>query len=145
MSSPKREFSLEVLKLEGVDGYGLSLTGWPTVYRKDAPDVSVSVWGRPLQSVVDHVLTALKHNGYSPSDLSSRRRKPFVLHEEDGVRLGLLFHAVKPLHKSARIEAISQALRTMEPEEVFYWFSKCAGGPGAGRARRAFRLLAAEE
>jgi hypothetical protein len=144
MSSPTREFSLEVVKPQGVEGYGLTLTGRPQ-YRNGTTDISVSIWGRPLQSVVDHVLAALKRAGYSPADLSTRRKKPFLLHEEDGVRLGLLFHAVKPLHKSARIEAISQALRSMEPEEVFYWFSKCATGPDASRARRAFRLLAAEE
>jgi len=144
MSNPKRDFSLEVLKLDGVEGYGLTLTGRPQ-YRNGTSDLSVSIWGRPLQSVVDHVLVALKHAGYAPTDLSSRRRKPFHLEEEDGVRLGLLFHAVKPLHKTARIEAISQTMRKMEPEEVFYWFSKCSTGPDAGRARRAFRLLAAEE
>lgn len=145
MSSPTRDFSLEVLKLDGIEGYGLTLTSSPLIYRIGTPDLSVSIWGRPLQSVVDHVLVALKRAGYAPADLSSRRRKPFHLHEEDGVRLGLLFHAVKPLHKTARIEAISQTMRKMEPEEVFYWFSKCSTGPEAGRARRAFRLLAAEE
>lgn len=144
MSNPKRDFSLEVLKLDGVEGYGLMLTGRPQ-YRNGTSDLSVSIWGRPLHSVVDHILVALKHAGYAPADLSSRRRKPFHLEEEDGVRLGLLFHAVKPLHKAARIEAISQTMRKMEPEEVFYWFSKCSTGPEAGRARRAFRLLAAEE
>lgn len=143
MSNPTREFTLEVVKVEG-RGYGLTLIGRPQ-YRNGSKDVSVSVQGRPLQSVIDHVLTALKRSGYSPSDLSARRRKPFTLKEEDGVRLGLLFLAVKPLHKTGRIEAVSETLRGMQPEEAFYWFSKCSTGPEAGRARRAFRLLAAEE
>lgn len=143
MSSPAGEFSLTVFCLrEG--GYGLTLTGRPQ-YRNGSHDVSVSIWGRPMQSVMDHVLAALKRSGHSPTDLTPRRKKPFLLNEETGVRLGLLFFAVKPLHKPARIEAISQALRSMEAEEAYYWFSKCSTGPDASRARRAFRLLAAEE
>ena len=143
MSSPTGEFSLTVFGMkEG--GYGLTLTGRPQ-HRNGIHDVSVSIWGRPMQSVMDHVLAALKLSGHPPADLTPRRRKPFLLNEETGVRLGLLFFAVKPLHKPVRIEAISQALRSMEAEEAYYWFSKCSTGPEAGRARRAFRLLAAEE
>lgn len=143
MNSTAGEFLLTVFGLkEG--GYGLTLTGRPQ-HRNGVHDVSVSIWGRPMQSVMDHVLVALKRSGHSPADLTPRRRKPFLLNEETGVRLGLLFFAVKPLHKTVRLEAVSQALRSMEPEEVFYWFSKCSTGPDASRARRAFRLLAAEE
>ena len=39
-------------------------------------------------------LEALRQNGYAATDLSPSRREPFILKEEDGVRLGLLFLAL---------------------------------------------------
>jgi len=77
--------------------------------------------------------------------LQRGRKAPFRLSEEDGVRLGLLFLAVKPLHKLARIEAVSERIRSMEPEELYYWFSKGTSTAEGHRAQRALRILIAEE
>ncbi len=52
--------------------------------------------GSVLRAVSDQVLDALKRSGYRATDLGASRREPFALSEEAGVRLGLLFLAIKP-------------------------------------------------
>ena len=106
--------------------------------------------GSLLKAVADQVLDALRQNGYSATDLGPNRREPFLLSEESGVRLGLLFMAVRPISKMARVEAISMGIRAMTSEELYYWFSKCAnqGGPRvplADRAQKALRILLSGE
>ncbi len=101
--------------------------------------------GDSLRAVADQVLDALRQNGYQATDLLPGRRAPFALKEETGVRLGLLFLAVRPIAKMARVEAISAGLRAMTSEELYYWFSKCTAGPTADRALRALRMLLADE
>ena len=109
--------------------------------------------GDSLRAVADHVLEALRRSGYRATDLHANRREPFHLGEEAGVRLGLLFLAVKPVTKSSRVEAISQGLRKMTSEEAYYWYSKCMTAPDATpngeraheRAQKALRVLLADE
>lgn len=105
----------------------------------------VKAWGLPLHAVTDQLLEVLKRNGYRATDFSRTRKAPFALDEESGVRLGLLLAAVKPLRKLSRIEAISGAIRGMGAEEAYYWFSKCTAGEDIHRARKALRILLAEE
>jgi len=105
----------------------------------------VAVWGAPLQVSMGLLLDMLKRCGYRPTDLRPNRRKPFLLDESSGVRLGLLFLAVKPLRKPSRLETISNAIREMSDEEVYYWFSRCTSNPDARRAQRALRILLSEE
>lgn len=105
----------------------------------------VQVASDPLRSVLDQVLAAVKHAGYRAADLGAGRRDPLRLREEDGVRLGVLFLAIKPLRKLSRVEAISEQVRRMELEELYYWFSKMTAASGGRRAQRALRLLLAEE
>jgi len=118
-----------------------------TFYHRDPPKMEkvVELGGQTLQSIADHVLEALRENGFKPTDLGSDRRDPFNLSEESGVRLGLLFLAVKPLTKYERIEDISKGLRTMTIEELYYWFSKSTTQPAAERAQKALRVLLAAE
>lgn len=106
--------------------------------------------GSALKAVADQVLDALRGNEYGATELSLSRREPFLLSEESGVRLGLLFLAVKPISKMNRVEAISLGIRAMTSEELYYWFSKCAGqgrgnSPAVERAQKALRLLLSEE
>ena len=105
----------------------------------------VKIWGTALTAVLDHVLEGIKKNGYRSSDLRANRRTPFALDEEQGVRLGLLLLAVKPLRKLERIEAVSRSIWQMETEEVYYWFSKCSRSSDRHRACRAARIMMAEE
>lgn len=130
--------------------YGVALYQEPVRSRARNPHVETPrlvarVWGTPFRCTVDRTLATIKDNGYRASDLSKTRGAPFILDEESGVRLGLLFLATKPLRKSARIEAISGAIWTMGAEEAYYWFSKCADDGTGRRARRALRLLLAAE
>lgn len=141
----ERTYSLSVMP-RGDSSYGLAL------YEKVAENASsgpgelvVRIWGDPLRAVMDQVLTAVKRAGYKATDLNRSRKAPFKLPEEDAVRLGLLFLALKPMRKLSRIEAISMEVKGMEPEELYYWFSKTSDRNGARRARRAFRILVAEE
>ena len=120
-----------------------------TVYRQSSPARSVQkvveVGGSALKAVADHVLDALRRSGYKVTDLSASRREPFLLAEEFGVRLGLLFLAVKPITKVERIEAISHGLRSMTSEEAYYWYSKCTTSPTSERAQKALRVLLSDE
>lgn len=105
----------------------------------------VELSGVALRSVADQVLEALRENGYKVTDLNTNRREPFALQEEWGVRLGLLFMAVKPVRKVNRIEIISAGLRQMTSEELYYWYSKCTSRAIGERAQKALRMLLAEE
>ena len=98
-----------------------------------------------LKLVADQVMDALKRSGYRATELNLSRREPFDLNEETGVRLGLLFLAIKRVAKAERVEAIAQGIRRMTSEEVYYWFSKCTKEPTAARAQKALRVLLAEE
>lgn len=131
------------------DEYGLALYQQPVRSRgrtaqSEAPRLVVRIWGTPFRATVDRTLATMRQAGYRASDLSKTRTASFLLDEEAGVRLGLLFIAAKPLRKSSRIDAISGAIWAMGPEEAYYWFSKCADGATGRRARRALRLLLAE-
>ena len=95
------------------------------------------------KAVSDHVFRALRKTGHRATELSRARHEPFILDEDTGVRLGLLFLAVKPLHKTTRIDSISGALRSMASEEAYYWFSKCTSDRTARFAQRALRILLA--
>jgi hypothetical protein len=101
--------------------------------------------GATLRAVADHVMDALRANSYKPTELGAGRREPFSLAEETGVRLGLLFLAIRPITKVDRIEVIALGIRAMTSEEAYYWYSKCTGGPAAERAQRALRVLLAED
>lgn len=105
----------------------------------------IEIGGRTLQLVSDHVLDALRENGYKPTDLSPKRLEPFTLDEVNGVRLSLLFLAVKPITKLTRIEDISREIRLMTVEELFYWFSKCTTEAIADRAQKALRVMLSAE
>ncbi len=107
--------------------------------------VEAQLSGDTLKAIADQIIESLRQNGYKPTDLKASRREPFLLNEETGVRLGLIFLAVRYVSKSSRIEAISQGIRMMTPEELYYWYSKCTGGHAAERAQTALRTLLAEE
>jgi hypothetical protein len=156
--SPDRPFELRVTPATepmNHTAYNLALhqrlveppSAQQTLYREAPPEMQkvVEVGGSVLRAVADQVLDALKRSGYRATDLSANRREPFALSEEAGVRLGLLFLAIKPITKTPRVEAISHGLRAMTSEEAYYWYSKCTTGPTADRAQKALRVLLAGE
>ncbi|WP_456429967.1 DUF7680 family protein [Rhodocaloribacter sp.] len=101
----------------------------------------IELGGDALRAVSDRLLAALRANGHRPSDLARRPKTPFYLDEVTGLRLALVFLAVKPLSRFDRIEAVSNGIRHMSDEEAYYWFSKCSSGPQAARAQKALRVL----
>ena len=105
----------------------------------------VRVHGQPLRAVLDQVLATIKKAGYKASDLSRGREKPFHLGESLGVRLGLLFLAVKPLRKTSRMGEISEQVQGMTDEEAYYWFSKITDSRQGRRSQKAMRILLAKE
>lgn len=144
-----RPFELRVILREGTD-YGLALYREPPAGREQAEGnghwpLVVQTWGTPLKSVMDQVLAAIREAGYRSTDLSRSRKAPFELTEALGVRLGLLFLAVKPLRKVDRMSSISSQVHGMTEEEAYYWFSKSTAASTARRAQRAMRVLLAEE
>ena len=143
---PTRPFEV-IVEPRDESEYALTLYQWPFKANGVKPQAKkvVTVSGVNLQAVADHVINALKQSGYKATDLSMRRREPFRLNDENGVKLGLLFLTVAPLSRLDRIEAISRELRDMPSEEAYYWYSKCTTPEYAGRAQQALRVLLAAE
>ncbi len=148
---PERPFALYAISENG-GGYRVALYQW--LRRNGDPEGrapgalwSVELGGDRLRAVADHLLAALRANGYRATDLArfAGRDTPFYLNELSGVRLALILMAVKPLTSHRRIEAIGQGVQAMGDEEAYYWFSKCSAGPEAARAQRALRVLLAGE
>lgn len=143
----EKPFELRVIP-RGNHNYGLALYQRPLNSNAEEPGKPirlVRIWGTPMKVVIERILDSLKRNDYRPMDLSPSRKAPFALDEEPGARLALLFMAVKPLRKIGRMEEISEGIRGMEPEEVYYWFSKCADRTSGRRSCRAFRILLSRE
>jgi len=142
-----RPFELRVVPRDG-EAYGLALYQLPIAANGEKGQELqrlVELGGTSLQAVVDHVLEALRKTGHKGTDLIPSRRRPFYLDEETGVRLGLLFLAVRPISKLSRIEHISLGVRAMPSEEAYYWFSKCTAQGSGRRAQQALRILLAGE
>ena len=110
-----------------------------------AGELVVWVWGDPLLGILDQVLAAIRRAGYRSTDLTAKRRAPFRIAEEEAVRLGLLFAALKPLRRHRRIEQVARVVSSMVREEAYYWFSKVTTGPEQGRVRRALRIMVSDE
>jgi hypothetical protein len=126
-------------------GDGTSLRCVPDYKPDYKPVWSIELGGPALQAVADHLLAALRANGHKATDLARTPETPFLLDEPTGLRLALLFLAIKPLARLGRIAALGQGIQAMSDEEAYYWFSKCTAGPAAARAQRALRVLLAEE
>lgn len=142
-------FELRVIRRGDTD-YGLALHREPAAEREKPEGnghwpLVVQAWGTPLKSVMDQVLTLVREAGYRSTELSRTRKAPFELTEVQGVRLGLLLLAVKPLRKVARMSSISGQIQGMTDEEAYYWFSKATSTSSSGRAQRAMRILLADE
>jgi hypothetical protein len=140
-----RRFELRVLpSRDGGYAIGLYQSGGGGA-RNGEFEFLVRLHGDPLRSAMEPVLSALKRSGYRATDLRPTRTEPFRLSEEDGVRVGLLFLALRPLRKAARMEAVAENIRAMANEELYYWFSKATASHHGRRGQRALRILIAEE
>lgn len=61
--------------------------------------------------------------------------RPIALDQVAGAQVELLLRAVKPLHRSNRIETVGEGIAAMSREEASYWHAK-AGHPGGLPALR---------
>ena len=96
------------------------------------------------QRVIDAVIQAVKDSGHAPSVLALKRHEPIPLEEAAGVRLSLVMFASQPVSRNDRIRAMVTGVNAMSIEETYYWYAKCVG-PNAGRARKALRMLLADD
>jgi hypothetical protein len=132
-----------LVRPEGPDAYGLRLE--ETNGRPAIPPVLVGEldW-KATQRILPSVMAAVRASRLARSVLGPQRHKPIALDESAGVRLALVLVATGPVSKHGRVDAMAAAVADMSTEEAYYWYAKCMG-PQASRARRALRLLLAEE
>jgi len=151
----KRVFRLRVEPLGG-DAWRLSL--WQDLPgsngRKPERRRVAQLEGTSLLVAMDQVLEQVRAAGYrglrGGEVVRTRQRRPMEVHEfqlseTGGVRLGLLFLALRPLRRVERMERVVAGVRTMTDEEAYYWFSKCTARESGRRAQRALRILLAGE
>ncbi len=132
-----------IVEPEPADDYGLRLeetNGSATT----PPKLIAHLRAHEVQSVADVVQQALRESHQPRTSLSAGRRKPISLAEPAGVRLALALIAVEPITKTSRRRAILSGIAAMSPEEAYYWFARTTG-PIAQRARRALRILLADD
>jgi hypothetical protein len=96
--------------------------------------------GTPLVMARQVIYSCLKANGYDPKTLSRSRHSPYVLNEETGVHLALLFQTLQPLSNPERIGKITGGITAMSNEESHYWFAKVSNGKKSA-ALKAIRIL----
>jgi len=96
--------------------------------------------GNALIMARQAIYNCLKANNYDPKTLSYTRSSPYILSEESGVNLALLFQALQPLSKTERIANITNGVTSMSNEESHYWFAKITNGRRS-TALKAMRIL----
>ena len=89
------------------------------------------------------IYDCLKANNYDPKTLTHNRQSPYILNEESGTNLGLLFQTLQPLSKPERIVNITKGITAMSNEESHYWFAKISNGKRS-QALKAIRVLLGE-
>lgn len=94
--------------------------------------------------ISDAVFAAVRGSGHAPSVVAFKRKAPIRLEEPDGVRLALILLTTQPVAKHVRVRALVAGVNAMSTEETYYWYSKCIG-TDAARARKALRILLADE
>ena len=138
--SAERRFALRLRPNGEGDDWGFEVHETTGGRDQRVADVSVKRAGRYRHSV----LAAVTADGYPASAVGPRRRRPFNLTAEPGVRLSLTVAAAEPVRRADRRAAISDGIAAMSAEEAFYWYARSVG-PAGGRALRALRLLLAED
>lgn len=99
--------------------------------------------GNALVLARQSIYQVLKANNYDPNTLTYRRKNPYILDEETGVNLAILFQALQPLRKPDKIMNIASGVGEMSNEEAHYWFAKVNNGH-RNSALRALRILLGE-
>ena len=138
-----RAFRISVTPGRG-ETYGLTLE---ETYGQSGHTLATQVTtATPAQTgrVADAVFAAVRASGHASSVLAFSRKKPIRLDEPEGVRLALIVFTTQPITKHERVRAMVAGISAMSTEETYYWYSKCMG-PDGPRARRALRILLADD
>ncbi|MGB3299447.1 MAG: hypothetical protein WBA76_14365 [Phormidesmis sp.] len=93
--------------------------------------------GKQLVQVRQAIYQCLKANNYDPQTLG---HKPYLLDEQSGVSMALLFQTLQPMSKPERITNITDGISAMSNEEAHYWFAKVSNGKKRP-ALKAMRVL----
>ncbi|BAY80439.1 hypothetical protein NIES25_69270 (plasmid) [Nostoc linckia NIES-25] len=138
-----QEFQLRVIP---TDNNNFALELYQCAYKKAGEKKRPSakrigrLKGNALVQAKQAIYNCLKVNNYDPKTLSHSRQSPYVLNEESGVNLALLFQVLQPLSKPERIANITAGITAMSNEESHYWFSKVSNGRRSA-ALKAIRVL----
>ena len=141
-----QEFELRVVSTDN-NNFGVEL--YLCAYRKAGeekrpPAKRIAVLkGNTLIQVKESIYDCLKVNKYDPKTLNHNRQSPYVLTEETGISLALLFQSVQPLSNLETIANIDQGIKAMSYEECHYWFAKISNEKRS-QALKAIRILLGE-
>ena len=86
------------------------------------------VQGQSLVLIRQVIYDVLKANNYDPKTLSYKRQSAYIISEEFGVTLAILFQVLQPISKPDRIIKIAQSIAAMSYEEANYWFALITNG-----------------
>jgi tRNA A22 N-methylase len=138
-----QEFQLKVKQL---DNNNFALELYQCAYKKAGEKKRPAakrigrLKGEALVLAKKSIYEILKANKYDPKTLSNKRQTYYVLSEESGVNLAILFQTLQPIKKLERIAKITAGISAMSNEEAHYWFAMIANGR-KNRALRAIRIL----
>ena len=138
-----QEFQLRVVPL---DNNNLALELYQCSYKKagekkrPAAKKIAKIKGNALILARQAIYQTLKVNKYDPKTLSYKRQSPYIVSEESGVSLAILFQALQPLSKLERMSNITEGVMEMSDEEAHYWFGKINNGKRSP-ALKAMRVL----
>ena len=138
-TTDERRFVLRLQPSTAGDDWGFAVDETTAGRAQTVASVPVKRAGRYRRSV----LAAVTADGYPQASVGPRRRRPFNLRAETGVRLVLTVSALDPVSRPDRRTAIADGIAGMSAEEALYWYAHSAG-PAGRRALRALRLLLAE-
>lgn len=143
ITDPTRAFRLTVLPGKN-DAYGLRLEETAGDSSDSIAVTVVTMTQAQTARVIDAIVNAVRGSGHQPSVLAFTHTHAIRLSEAEGVRLALVLLATQPVTRHDRIGALIAGVNAMSVEESYYWYGKCLG-PDAGRARRALRVLLADD
>lgn len=138
-----QEFQLRVVATEN-NNFALEL--YQCAYKKAGEKKRPSakrigrLKGNALVQARQVIYSVLKANNYDPKTLSHKRIAPYILNEESGINLALLFQGLQPLSKPERIANIAAGITAMSNEEAHYWFAKMTNGK-RNTVLKAMRVL----
>jgi hypothetical protein len=141
-----QEFQLRIVPLKNND---FTLELYQCAYKKAGEKKRPAarrigrIKGESLVLIRQAIYQTLKANNYDPRTLSQKRQTPYILDEQSGINLAILFQAVQPLRKEEKIIQIREGVMAMSNEEAHYWFAKINNGKRSP-ALRAMRVLLGE-